>query len=864
MSNNSVDDSQIRHNNHNHNRYDDDDNNNNSNNNNNTSVLDLLSFEAETCDIMPTTTTTTTTTSSSYHQPRPIRMQGVLWKRRDVFRNRWRPRWFVLHPEQQILTYYLLSGNGNHGSSEAQQQQQQQPQQPQQQVSSNNSNSNNNNNVSRSNRRRTYSESSNISENTVDYDVVPRGTIYLLGSTVEANEALTRPDEELFVLSISDHEHATHVHLAARTQEARSQWITHIRTVCRQSSSMSSSSPRSHSRTTTTPNNRSTLRNTDMHTTPPRNSNYGIHRNNRTALSPSTPLYNQTLLESPSMMSHGTADNSVTASEWKMLYTDRLFENVPQDLQNQIETVLQTYLPHVEDLQNQDWKVRSSDANGIHCSVRRDVVTGQPLMRSIRQNTKHHPVEYLNLVWDLSKAMEYETNVRSQRLLKSYNANTSLVYKAYDPVWPTSPRDFATAAFWTLLQRSPPNAPEERALCALAVSCPQAEDALSDNDDDNTHVRGTLHVALNFWKTTPQGTYHARILSFQLNGRIPPTLTQTVLEQQSNLPRVMDTYLTKENKEQPLQHKLEYTSIYNVMDQMNKNKNKEKDDVEHFNLDRTESKIASFQSVQHVLSSPLTVENEAMVLLTPLVLYKLLSIISIRCAALCFAVGFLLALQWTIRRHLLTVFRVLPKSQKQKLGNFFAKGSTSCRFNVDLKGVLRFLANEKEAGEDHIVNEPEILISHILVRALGKAMSQLSHLAARQYTFMPPLYAVDVVFHDHKTSKAIWIDRPDEMTVQEIAEFFTRDQPPKTLWQTAMGPTCHIFTSPDSDHAQVDLDVVMERVPITVCVSGIRLEKENRQPSLCVAITILSTDIDECRAFAETVQKLIQFPEMLD
>ncbi|KAG7350965.1 PH domain containing protein [Nitzschia inconspicua] len=816
---------------HNHNHY-------NNNNINNTSVLDFLSFEAETCDIMATTT------SSSYHQ-RPIRMQGVLWKRRDVFRNRWRPRWFVLHPEQQILTYYLLSGNGNHGSSESQQQQQPQ------QVSSN--------------RRRTYSESSNISENTVDYDVVPRGTIYLLGSTVEANEALTRPDEELFVLSISDHEHATHVHLAARTREARAQWITHIRTVCCQSSS-SSSSPRSHSRATT-PNNRSTLRNTDMYTTPPRNSNNGIHRNNRTALSPSTPLYNQTLLESPSMMSHGTADNSVTASEWKMLYTDRLFENVPQDLQNQIETVLQTYLPHVDDLQNPNWKLRSSDANGIHCSVRRDVVTGQPLMRSIRQNTKHHPVEYLNLVWDLSKAMEYETNVRSQRLLKSYNANTSLVYKAYDPVWPTSPRDFATAAFWTLLQRSRPNAPEERALCALAVSCPQAEDAVvSDNvgDDDNTHVRGTLHVALNFWKTTPQGTYHARILSFQLNGRIPPTLTQTVLEQQSNLPRVMDTYLTKVKKEQPLQYKLEYTSIYNVMDQMKKNKNKEKDDIEHPNLDRTESKIASFQSVQHVLSSPLTVEKEAMVLLAPLALYKLLSIISIRYAALCFAVGFLLALQWTIRRHLLTVFRVLPKSQKQKLGNFFAKGSTSCRFNVDLKGVLRFLANEKEAGDDHIANEPEILISHILVRALGKAMSQLSHLAARQYTFMPPLYAVDVVFHDHKTSKAIWIDRPDEMTVQEIAEFFTRDQPLKTLWQTAMGPTCHIFTSPDSDHAQVDLDVVLERVPITVCVSGIRLEKENRQPSLCVAITILSTDIDECRAFAETVQKLIQFPEMLD
>eukprot|EP00537_Pseudo-nitzschia_pungens_P011738 CAMPEP_0172391652 /NCGR_PEP_ID=MMETSP1061-20121228/8007_1 /TAXON_ID=37318 /ORGANISM="Pseudo-nitzschia pungens, Strain cf. pungens" /LENGTH=82 /DNA_ID=CAMNT_0013122325 /DNA_START=88 /DNA_END=333 /DNA_ORIENTATION=+ len=36
-------------------------------------------------------------------------MQGVLWKRRDVFKNRWRPRWFVLHPRQRMLTYYILS-----------------------------------------------------------------------------------------------------------------------------------------------------------------------------------------------------------------------------------------------------------------------------------------------------------------------------------------------------------------------------------------------------------------------------------------------------------------------------------------------------------------------------------------------------------------------------------------------------------------------------------------------------------------------------------------------------------------------------------------------------------------------------------
>ena len=37
--------------------------------------------------------------------------QGVLQKRRDVFQNRWRPRWFVLIPKQGLLKYYLSSSD---------------------------------------------------------------------------------------------------------------------------------------------------------------------------------------------------------------------------------------------------------------------------------------------------------------------------------------------------------------------------------------------------------------------------------------------------------------------------------------------------------------------------------------------------------------------------------------------------------------------------------------------------------------------------------------------------------------------------------------------------------------------------------
>lgn len=179
-----------------------------------------------------------------------LNMQGVLWKRRDIFRNRWRPRWFVLHPDQRVLTYYLLA-NREAGVG------------PQQVVSGGSSSStstprrrgtacttttpaynstpsstvsvgspattaDNNNN----NRRRTFSESSTLTANTIDCDVVPRGTIYLLGSTVEGNEALTRPQEGLYTLTITDHEAGTHCHLATHDAESREEWIVRIRRVC--------------------------------------------------------------------------------------------------------------------------------------------------------------------------------------------------------------------------------------------------------------------------------------------------------------------------------------------------------------------------------------------------------------------------------------------------------------------------------------------------------------------------------------------------------------------------------------------------------------------------------------------------------
>ena len=229
------------------------------------SVLEYLSFEADqTLTTQETTMATistpyryggTGTSSSSSHGPNgsnsnsnrsSTHMQGILWKRRDVFRNRWRPRWFVLHSDQRVLTYYLLANqdteqvvsSGTTPNRRRPETAYGTPSSPSISIGTipNDTGSHRKNDIQEeNNRRRTFSESSNVSAPTmIDCDVVPRGTIYLLGSTVEANEALTSQEEDLYALTITNHENASSCHIATRTVESRDQWIDRIRLVCQQ------------------------------------------------------------------------------------------------------------------------------------------------------------------------------------------------------------------------------------------------------------------------------------------------------------------------------------------------------------------------------------------------------------------------------------------------------------------------------------------------------------------------------------------------------------------------------------------------------------------------------------------------------
>lgn len=790
-----------------------------------------------------------------------------------VPRNRWRPRWFVLHQDQHILTYYLLANQDGGG--------------PQQVSSSINSGSipSSVSSSTPSNRRRTFSESSNVSENTVDYDVVPRGTIFLLGSTVEMNESLTRPDEQLYALTITDHENSVHCHLAARTLESRDQWITQIAYACqgnrdgqsqRQQGQQQQRPPLSRFMTPTTSRTGSSIETP----TPPRGnlrraeqSPMSGNRNGTAASTTSTESRQQSVPEDqPSLEDRPSGStqeqrNGRSAPEgWTVVKTAKLTENVPVDLVNQIDDMLATYLPYVDNKDHPEWKLRN-DSNDVHFSVH----IKKPMIRSIRTVSKHHPVEYLQILLNFSQLMEYETNVRTASVLKQYNANTSLVYKAYHPIWPTSARDFATATFWCLLDRMGPTS-SEQAICLVAFSCDEANEMKPPMPQ---HVRGTLHVALNFFRLTENGTcFHTRIMSYSLNGTIPNKMMQSILEQQATMPRVMDVYLSNRKKRSTdalptFGSYMDYDTIFKVLEDVDRAYGRPH--TQNQDLDRTVSFVPSDkrQGAKRSTQAPPIWKHEALVLLTPIVVYNLICMLTPTFGALSFLVMIVFAIRWVILQHLLALFSLAPINAGSTRDPHVGVGTTSCRFNADLKGVLRFLSNEKEAKSQLGEGGTEILVSHIVVRSLVKAMAEHPNLVSRNYPFLPSLYSIDVMVHDQKSPSPIWVPNADDMTIQDVADFLASKSTSSasssnTSVPDIFGPTCRLWTTPDSVHAQVDVDVNTIDCPIVVCISGIRLEKESKTPTLSVSVNFNSANVDACRLFSERVQSLIQFPEMCD
>lgn len=763
-----------------------------------------------------------------HHQGAPSTMQGVLWKRRDVFRNRWRPRWFVLHPQQGILTYYLLTSS-TPASPTA--------------VSTGELGSN---------RRRADSD---ISMDTIDYDVVPRGSIFLgnPSCTVGANESLTRVEERLYALTISDRETGTHCHLACRSSTARDRWLEKIQEAIVEHQSLTSSQ-----------------RSGEQEVTEPRRDDGGL---------PELPTLPVDLPRSEQTSIQKESSPSLSSEKWTTVPSSNLTKGVPLSIVAKIDTLLEANLPYAMDPNHPDFKVLN-ETEGVKLTKHKSL----PLLRSI-YSTKHHPTDYLGLLWDFPLAAEIEPNLRIQECTRTLNEHTSFVYSVYQPVWPSAPRDFSSVAHWRLLQ----NSNNDVALCLVAFSCPEANKL---KPPQANHVRGTLNVSMHIWKPTPGGgCTHIRIVSFDLNGAMPKPLVQTIHQQQATLPpRAMDLYLQgikstkKDTQDMTNRYQMDYVSMYRAIDRV---KSRSQQSLRHNDsmvvCPANPTEQFSFKGTNDV-----NVLMESIVLLIPLVLQRLLVSVSPRLEMVACLTAMVLSVRWVLVQHLLGFFRLQPL-QKGLTSPGSIEERTICRVGLDIKTLLAFLENEKQArtalGEDGLA---ALDVNHVLLRAIAKAMHRCPVLLVRSFPLLPPLYNMDVEWHDPQHRLPIWIPSSELWSIQTIADFCATNQgfANPVIWSLPrmLGPVCRFFTSScnssfQSNRTIVSASPMTHDCPISILVYpygslplnttkpiDISSVQDNEYPGsrLELIITLQTTEVAVCQQFVEEIERSILYPELCD
>ena len=740
------------------------------------SVLRQLSFEAISSSNINSPFARSTRSSLSNRK-----LQGVLWKRRDVFKNRWRPRWFVLHPHQGVLTYYLLTNSNDHTST-----------------SRDNGGIRDNfdaeadtdeNNLG-SNRRRTWSESSNFSEHSVDYDVVPRGTIYLLGGcTVHVNDQLTRPEENLYAFTIvsptggsmattSPTSTSSKCHLAARTAEARTRWIRRIAIVCGDQIEEDEGDGRMM-------NDESALDNTTFPSTAEESS--------------------QATLAAPlSARKWSRMDDSVGRSSTTIL------ENVPSQLAEKIDRILDRYLPLCNSeshYANVGWtQLVDSDSNsneiGTSSSLADSTIVngswicedpkdGLQIIKSTALLRGQNPRTVFNLLIDSTKRPLYETNIQSEERLQVYNPHVMIDYFAYHAVWPTSAREFAVAVHWQVVTRQSSTGEEERAIVVMGFSCDEANKL---KPSQANFVRGNLKISMSLLRPIDDdrsdgktSCLMTRILSYDLCGSIPLRLTNTVMLQQANLPRIVDTYLIRQAQHLEPTAVLTTTPLTNqdlvrgivqpLLDSTRTRRGRrisfDDEDVPRMatngavcstneasslsvakTVETSAGRSATSPSASNTYRpstehadrrTPLKLEGHAidhrpslavtsLVLLTPVLLYSCsrsnisaTTAILAPCKELVFLASAWCAIRWVVLLHLGPSFYDSSLTGRLTQTNSEDLVATmTCRFSVDLKGVLRYIANSKEAREeDKLSSDRDISVTHIVVCALARALTKL-------------------------------------------------------------------------------------------------------------------------------------------
>jgi hypothetical protein len=806
------------------------------------------------------------------------RQQGVLWKRRDVFKYRWRPRWFLLQPDQGILTYYLLTANVSDGlatpagggrgsfsssSSRRREAPRTEPSRPRPVTAPPPFRS--------ADRSRTFSVDSQVSENTVDYDVVPRGTLDLRGGcTVAVNDRLSKATDHFFAFTIHAPDGvAPAIHLAARTPQSRRVWIERIQNVIRR-----------HGGDGGGEGGRGVLPTTG-----------GGEDGSITGVSQQPFTYRRITERLSEVENEDALSTEISIPEdgisWRQIGTDSVvYEKVPPALVEQVRNKIQTFLPVIDETPGSTgWQQLFE--RGDHSAYQKEIpISDSKSLTMIKSIAflDHPPRQLLNLLLDSSRRGGFESNLKYEERLARTNPYTVLDYYSYHPVWPTSSREFAVASHWHVLQKGESN---ERALLLLAFSCQEA-DALRPAVETR-HVRADLIISMVLMRPVGESQCHyTRILCFDPKVGFSQRLGGYITAQQAGQPSVISQYLQQHEPipssrmQGPLEEDVIIRDIVNHLPDAALNPRRI--DFTRINsgpVDDDNSQLAT--TLKTELSGPPALETQATFLLAPTLIFRMLTSLEVPGALLVFSLLAFLAIRQVVLLHL---GEILPESADTPV-----VGPVTCRFTVDLKGAMRFVTNKKEEREELHQGTAEVTVVHLVASAVARALKEIPCLHRRRVFY--PWFRIDEVVDassepvdvslSENSGGWITLTAVDRRGIQDLADSAERAEQMHDATQNigqclVVAPPPVDSTSPGHWASEIEIHaspLLHAGVLVVAVLGSVRLEKSTSQSSprhpprsvVDVFLTMKSPsegDFATCRRYAEEVQKLLQFPEMCD
>jgi hypothetical protein len=437
----------------------------------------------------------------------------------------------------------------------------------------------------------------------------------------------------------------------------------------------------------------------------------------------------------------------------------------------------------------------------------------------------------------------------------------------------------------------------------LSFSCPQA-DVLKPITPK--HVRANLLVSMyllrpiysNHHGEDEERCHMTRLLLFDLSGGVSRQLSNVISTQQANIPVIIRDFLDRHESiiENRFRGQLSDEAIIcNVIERLTSmvqgaahgtmpsppaprrqiafdESRMEDDDSGNISI------ISGTNGETRMREQQPSALRQAMVLMAPVIFHGIANCMRISGLNLLFVPFAFLALRlvacWQIG------CAIEQPDTRLKLG------TVTCRFHLDLKGILRFIANKREEREEMKTGAAEVSVVHIVTSALALALKKEPELRMRRVS-IPWLLIdrwVDIssepidVSISKKSGNLLTLYAVDSENVQNIADELAEAE--KKPLDRVKGE-CVVMSTPGTDDAELEMEVAPDftDTSILAVIGGVRMKSIDQRhpgasrsspaprPVLTITLTMnghLGGDLATYRRLADEVKRFLEFPEILD